>query len=131
MKQDIVSILKRVTAIVKVAPFVIALLYILSTIMYLLDENLTGYADMICYTSPVIIIMLLLLSKTLKLCVWHRLQCCLPLLPYLVDFIDNSLYKLNIVVCFLNTLLILLVCLLSLINAYFVFYRPQCCIRKR
>jgi hypothetical protein len=130
MKQDIVGILKRVTAIVKVAPFAIALLYVLLMIIYLLDEDLTGYADMFCYTSPAIIVLLLLLSKTLKLCVWHRLQCCLPLLPYVVDFIDNCLYQLNIVCCFINTLLILLICLLSLINAYFVFYKLQCCTRK-
>lgn len=117
----IVFILRKVTAIVKVYPFIYTFLYILCMFGYMIfSEGMCVLLDQLFYTSPIVVSCNVLLSYALKLCKWHRLQCILPmipLLPLLVDYI----YPLNNIAVGVNTTFIIALCLLSIVNAYFVF----------
>ena len=121
----IVTILRKVTVTVKVFPFLYALIYIPAMFAYIvLSEDACIMLDTLFYMSVLMVVFLVRLSYCVKLCIWHRLQCCLPLLPQPIIFIDNCVY------CFGTTAIVINVCLaitiftLSLINAYKVFIKP-------
>lgn len=132
MKHDITRILKRVTLIVKIAPFIFALGYIVTLLVYLFgDEYISAIVDMICYVSPIMVALLLLLSLSLKLCVWHRVQCLLPLITKLSDVIDSFLWEYTEFGGYTNAVLLILIFILSIINAYFVFTKRLCYTSER
>lgn len=76
------------------------------------------------YESPLLILFLILLSYSVKLCKWHRIQCALPLVPQLADFIDTHFVEYEEALATLNFAILMLLFSLSLVNAYFVFIRP-------
>jgi hypothetical protein len=122
----IVKILRKVTVIVKVYPFVYALLYIISMIGYIVcEDSVSILLDQLFYTSPIVVSCNILLSFALKLCKWHRLQCCLPMFPLIPVAIDNYICCLSRVVAITNVVTIITLCIASLINVYFVFIKPN------
>ena len=124
---DIVYILRSVTKIVKVYPFIYATLYVLCMVGYMIgNEELSCTLDQLFYTSPVSILFALLLSRSLKLCKWHKLECVLPMIPLVHLVIDSYIIPLNNVSAIINVGTIIIICLASLINAYFVFiHKPN------
>lgn len=122
----IVHILRKVTKIVKIYPFVYAVLYALCMIGYLVcDDFVSIMLDQLFYTSPIVVSCNILLSYSLKLCKWHRLQCLLPMIPLVTLFVDNTIYPISKIASTINALTIILLFALSLINAYFVFIKPK------
>lgn len=94
----LVCILRNTTRIVKVAPFVYSGLYILCMIAYLFANYEFCFVLDLCFTtSPATVVLLLLLSKYLKLCKWHKLECALPMLPIVPILVDRygRLFKRN------------------------------------
>lgn len=122
----IVKILRKVTKIVKVYPFIYAILYALCMIGYVVgSEELSYTLDQLFYTSPISVFFALLLSNSLKLCKWHRLECILPMIPLIHLVIDTYVISLSNVSAILNVATIIFLCIASLINAYFVFIKPS------
>ena len=122
----IVKILRNATKIVKLMPFIYAIVYILCMVGYLLfSDEVATILDKMLYISPISIIFSLYLSRTLKMCVWHRIECILPLLPTLLVFIDEFIMQFTILYAYINVILISFLCIASLINAYFVFIKPK------
>lgn len=118
----IVNILRKVTRVVKIYPFVYAILYVFSMIGYILcDDTISIILDQLFYTSPIVVSCNIALSYSLKLCKWHRLQCLLPMLPLIPVVIDYCIFPLSRFVAITNATTIILLCISSLINAYFVF----------
>ena len=71
--------LRDITLAVQIAPFVISLLYILGITAQLLFSGDTSWLfSIILYTPPPIILIMLIFSRMLHLCKWHRLACALP-----------------------------------------------------
>ena len=65
-----IQILRRVTKTVKIAPFVLAVLYMLSMIGYMVfSDTIATILDYLFYISPSTIVILLILSKSTKMCV--------------------------------------------------------------
>lgn len=121
----IVKILRRVTTIVKIYPFVYAVLYALCMIGYLVcDDMVSIILDQLFYTSPIVVSCNILLSYSLKLCKWHRLQCLLPMFPLIPLFVDYFILPVSKLAFTINALAIISLLALSLINAYFVFIKP-------
>ena len=119
----VIKIAQKATFVVKVTPFVYALLFMMCLIAYMFtSDEVQTILDTIFYVSPITIIFALILSKTFKLCKWHRLECVLPLLPQVIVMID-LFYPLTEIAAKLNVTTIITIFLLSLINAYFVFWR--------
>jgi hypothetical protein len=122
----IVRILRKVTKIVKIYPFVYAVLYALCMIGYLVcDDIVSVMLDQLFYTSPIVVSCNILLSYSLKLCKWHRLQCLLPMFPLIPLFVDYLVFPVSKLAFTINALTIILLFALSLINAYFVFIKPK------
>lgn len=122
----IVKILRKVTVVVKLSPFVLALAYITTMIGYIFfSDSIATLCDQLFYTSPFMIMCAIGLSYSLKLCKWHRLECILPLLPCIAVFIDAYVYQLSMICAYLNSILIIALGIASLVNAYFVFIKPK------
>lgn len=121
-----IQILRKVTKTVKIAPFVLAVLYMLSMIGYMVfSDTIATILDYLFYISPNTIVILLILSKSTKMCVWHRLECVLPMVSMLPALFDNLIIELTNVAAYINASTIALIFLLSLLNAYFVFIKPR------
>lgn len=122
----LVNILRKVTVIVKICPFIYTVLYALCMFGYLsMSESVATILDQLFYTSPIVVVNNLVLSRSLKLCKWHRLECILPIIPLLPLAIDSYICPLNNVAVGVNTAIMTMLCIASLINAYFVFIKPK------
>ena len=122
----IVRILRRVTAIVKVYPFLYSMLYVSCMLVYMFcSDEVSILCDQLFYTSPFMIVCAIGLSYSLKLCKWHRLECILSLFPTCMVFVDEFIYQIPKPASYLNAILMATICILSLINAYFVFIKPN------
>lgn len=121
-----IQILRKVTKTVKIAPFVLAVLYMLSMIGYMVfSDTVATILDYLFYISPSTIVILLILSKSTKMCVWHRLECILPMVSMLPALFDDLIIELTNVAAYINVSTIALIFLASLLNAYFVFIKPR------
>lgn len=122
----IIGILRTATKVVKLIPFAYALLYIISILSYsMCSENISIWVDMVFYVSPLSIIFLLILSRTLKLCKWHRLECGLPLMGFCAVLINDFIIEFGKYGQLANYIIVITTFILSLINAYFVFIKPS------
>lgn len=117
------QILKRGTIVVKVIPFVLAVFYTLCLVAYMFtSDNTQTWLDMFFYISPMTVLSNLLLSKIFKMCVWHRIECLLPIIPQISVFIDLYI-PLSEIAATINAATICIMFFLSIINAYFTFIR--------
>lgn len=118
--------LRDITLAVQIAPFVISLLYILGITAQLFFSGDTSWLfSIILYTPPPIILIMLIFSRMLHLCKWHRLACALPLVPFCFTMIDAYLIELSdIAVWILNGLALAMIIML-LMAAYNVFLKPH------
>lgn len=126
MEEYLFKIVQRVTLIVKTFPFV----YAFGMISFWIVAPSLGCVvlaeiDNVMYMSAIMVVLLIRLSYGVKLCIWHRLQCVLPLLPQIVAFIDRHIYKFGLSLAITEYIAMCLTFILSLINAYFVFVKPM------
>ena len=122
----IIHILKRVTVAVKLYPFFYTILYILCMVVYLFGPHSWSiFCDQMFFVSSFIVVCTLWLSKILKLCKWHKLECFLPVIPSIISSVDRYIAELSKVGSYINTCLIIVLFLLTLVNAYFVFIKPK------
>lgn len=119
-----IQILKSVTRTVKVAPFVVAVFYMMSMVGYLLfSDTVATILDYLFYVSPSTIVIMLLLSKSTKMCVWHRLECVLPIVAMIPALVDDFIMRFTNSATVVNISTIGLMFLATLLNAYFVFIK--------
>lgn len=86
----LVAVLRRVTRIVQLLPFVYLLLlsaYLLTE--YFLPDWALGIADNVLNAPIVAIIGLLGVGELLKLCAWFRTACLMPILPKIESWVDS------------------------------------------
>lgn len=123
----VISILRKVTMVVKLIPFIYVFLYIASILTYwFCGECVISWVDMLFYMSPVAIIFMLILSRTLKLCKWHRLECVLPLMGFASLLVNDFVVEFGKYGQLANYIIVIATFILSLINAYFVFiHKPN------
>ena len=124
--QAVVSILRKTTRIVKIAPFALVTTYMFIMIGYIVfSDNVAAILDILFYVSPLVVVLLWMLSRSLKMCNWHRLECVLPLVPQVPIFFDDYINQFDYAGAAVNICVIGLLFLLSLVNAYFVFIKPR------
>lgn len=125
MEEYLFRIVRSVTTTVKAFPF----FYVLGLLLYwviapTLSINTVTEIDGAVYLSLIMALFLIRLSYCVKLCIWHRIQCTLPLLPQIIDKIDVYFYEFGTYLAVVNYALFGVIGTLSLINAYFVFIKP-------
>jgi len=85
----ILCVLRRLTRFVQLAPFVYLLLYALYLVFCdLVPDSILGLTDLVLYVSPATSGGLLLLSRLLKLCKFHKIACLIPFSSQIEGFID-------------------------------------------
>ena len=125
----LVSILRAVTIAVQFAPFIFVGFLIISVMFYLfINEEVSAFMDLMFYISPIVAVYNLVLSRVLKLCKWHRLECRLPLIPIIPILINDYICNLKPLYLWINWGIVVSMFVLSIINAYFVFIKnkPLC-----
>lgn len=114
-----VGITRRVTRAIKIYPFIYTVIYIPCMFSYLIfDEDVCTWIDTLFLMSAMNVAFMVKLSYCVKLCKWHRLQCCLPLLPQPLIFVDNHIYCFGKTSAIINVWLAVAIALLTLINIY-------------
>lgn len=121
--ESVISIVRKATFVVKVLPFVYVFLYaICITMFFFTSDEVQTILDTLFYVSPVQVVFCLILSRTFKLCKWHRRECWLPLVPQVFILMD-TFYPLSEFGSKLNVATVCTLCILSLINAYYTFIK--------
>ena len=118
--------LRSITLGVQVAPFVFSALYIMTMILYLFaSDSVCSVLDTMFYVSPTTAIAMLVFSKILKLCRWHKTACLLPVFPQVVVFVDYHIFEFTEGMARAAILIPALMAVLLLIAAWNVFLKPK------
>lgn len=124
--------LRSITLTIQVMPFAFSALYIMSMFLYLTaSDSVCCVLDTLFYVSPTTVAGMLICSRVLKLCKWHKMACSLPLLPQVTVFIDYHIVELSRFGAYLSVSLSIVMAVLLLIAAYNVFLKPNNNERKR
>lgn len=87
------------------------------------DESVLKILDTLLYVSPVVVVQFLVLSKSLRLCKWHRTACALPLIPQTMVILDSTFISFSKNAAIFSIASMAVMCLLLLVSAYNVFLK--------
>lgn len=105
-------------------PFVYGFLYIICMVFYICGTtNMCKMCDSLFYVSPIMVIGLLILSRLLRLCGWHRTACIVPIIPQIVGLIDYYVIEFPFTATKIIVYMSLILTALLLICAYKVFIK--------
>lgn len=117
-----IRILRDVTVIVKIFPFLSSLLYIIFFLAQLMFQNDVVYEmESLFYISAFVVVLLIVLSYRLRLCKWHRIQCLLLLMPQIFSYIDMYVYEYGVHSAIIADIALTFILAVSVINAYKMF----------
>lgn len=92
--EDLIKKLRYITAAVQIIPFIYSAIYVVCMVLYLFcSEDVVKLCDAMFYVSPVTVGVLLVLSKLLRMCIWHRAACMIPILPQTVSLVDYYIVR--------------------------------------
>ncbi len=122
--EGLVKKLRYITAAVQLLPFIYSAIYIICMALYLFCEpDIIKFCDTMFYVSPVTIVAFLIFSKILKMCVWHRTACILPILPQCVSGVDYYVVEFPFSVALITIITIAAMFCVLLFSAYKTFIR--------
>ena len=117
-----IRILRDVTVIVKIFPFLSSLLYIIFFLAQLLFQNDVVYEmESLFYISAFVVVLLIVLSYRLRLCKWHRIQCLLLLMPQVFSYIDMYVYEYGVHSAIIADIALTFIRAVAVLNAYKMF----------
>ena len=117
-----IRILRDVTVIVKIFPFLSSLLYIIFFLAQLLFQNDVVYEmESLFYISAFVVVLLIVLSYRLRLCKWHRIQCLLLFMPQVFSYIDMYVYEYGVHSAIIADIALTFILAVSVLNAYKMF----------
>lgn len=120
---SLVSLLRKITRIVQLVPFVYLLFYMMYMLFgCMIGEETLFYIDNILYVHPTAFIGLLFASRLLKLCIWHKAACVLPMSSRVESYIDCNIFQFTQNEILIINLTIGIVALLFLIAAHRHFF---------
>ena len=78
-------------AVIQVFPFVYAAMFIFLYGSYSFVENelVRFIIDYTFFLSPIVILAHYIYSRILRMCVWHRVACLLPIVTQVADLLDT------------------------------------------
>lgn len=89
----VIGILRRLTRLVQLVPFVYLILYAsYLLISWFLPDSILGLLDSIIFVSPATSGGLLVLSRILKLCKWHKAAVVIPFSSQIESYIDSFVF---------------------------------------
>lgn len=77
--------------VIQVFPFVYAAMFIFLYGSYsFIDNDTTRFIiDYTFFVSPIVVLVHYIYSRILRMCVWHRIACLLPIPTQIVDVLDT------------------------------------------
>jgi len=119
-----IIILKRTTIYVQFLPFIYSFFYVIVLIIYpFISEDAAMLLDSVFYISPIFMAGMLVLSKLLHLCNWHRTACIVPIISQVPVFIDSYIVSLTRIEAIVSNSIVVLMIAILLISAYNVFFK--------
>lgn len=119
------KIIKSATDFVRKLPFYYAVIYVFLICVYLFcSDNVSTFIDWTFNISPAAVFVNIRLSRMFKFCVWHRIECSLPLIPYFAMIVD-FICPLGMGGALANLIIICLLIVATIVNAFFVFRRAR------
>ena len=90
---SVIRILRRLTRLVQLAPFAYLLLYSAYLLFsWFLPDSLLGLMDSIVFVSPAASGGMLVLSRMLRLCKWHRTAILIPFSSQIEAYVDSFVF---------------------------------------
>ena len=121
--QKVVKIFKRTVRTVKAIPYLFLFVYCIYLVVACTRSKiLMSILDFIYGTSVGLSLFILLLSKELGLCIWHKVACLIPITSLIVSIIDAFIFYFSYEeIVFINmATLIFVIC--YLIWSFFHFF---------
>lgn len=120
--EGLIKKLRHITLATQLMPFIYGGFYILSLFLYTVGtEETARLCDTLFYVPPIVVIEFLVLSRLLRLCKWHRIACCVPLIPQVISAIDYYIIELSEIIVQVDIFIYMSSIILLLIAAYKVF----------
>ena len=121
--KGLIEKLRQVTLAVQLMPFFYTLLYLISMICYWSANDLIlTIMDSLFYISPIVVVQFLVLSRALRLCIWHKVACTLPIVPQVAVLLDGTVITFSENSAKLSIVLMALMSAVLLFAAYKVFF---------
>ena len=121
--KGLIEKLRQVTLAVQIMPFAYTLLYLISMVCYwFANERMLKILDSLFYISPVVVLQFLVLSRSLRLCKWHKMACTLPLIPQVAVLLDSTVMTFSENIARAGVILMAVMSALLLLAAYKVFF---------
>lgn len=121
--EGLIKKLRHITLATQLMPFIYGGFYLLALLLYFVGtEDTARVCDTLFYVSPIVVVEFLALSKILRLCKWHRVACCIPLIPQVMSFIDYYIIELTEIIVQVDIFVCMASVLLFLLSAYKVFF---------
>lgn len=112
------GILRKVTRLVQLAPFVYLAFYSAYLIFgCFVQDDIVSLADGVMFSSPLATAAMLVLSRVLKLCRWHKAACLIPSASQIEGVVDSYLFSFTQVEIIIINILFGVVSLVFLIVA--------------
>lgn len=72
-------------------PFVYAALFLFlyGSYIFIDNETVRFFIDYAFFVSPIVVAAHYFYSRILRMCVWHRIACLLPIITQIVDLLDT------------------------------------------
>lgn len=122
--EGLINKLRSVTLAVQIMPFVYTSIYLICMFFYwFASETVLAILDTLFYVSPIVVVQFLVLSKSLRLCKWHKTACSLPLIPQVTVVLDHTFVKFSENVAIYSVATMMIMSVLLLIAAYNVFLK--------
>lgn len=122
-KNDLVENYRKAYVTIKTFPFIYtAVLLVISPLEAWLSLRWAEVLALLTCTSMPTAWLCWRLSKSVRLCPWHRAQCLAMLLPLSIPLCRIVLPQFDVVWVWAGVSVLLLA---SLVNAYFVFIKPD------
>lgn len=120
--EGLIKKLRHITLATQLMPFIYGGFYILSLFLYTVGtEETARLCDTLFYVSPIVVAEFLVLSRLLRLCKWHRIACCVPLIPQVMSLIDYYIIEFSEIIVQVDIFIYMSSIILLLIAAYKVF----------
>ena len=112
------GILRKVTRLVQLAPFVYLAFYSAYLIIgCFVPDDMVCLADGVMFSSPLATAAMLVLSRVLNLCRWHKAACLIPSASQIEGVVDSYLFSFTRVEIIIINILLGVVSLVFLIVA--------------
>ena len=105
--EAIVCALRKSTRIIRGFPFAYLFLFSIYMLIFpFMPEWISGIIDVSLVGNPLFVLLLLSMSRVLKLCAWHKTACIIPASTRIEGYIDSYIFTFT-----QNDLIVIHVCI--------------------